>query len=91
MVNFYLLLKKLHLINNKDMHEIEKQCPELTEKTAEALDNEVLKGLFITTQRNNLDLCIKYISNCQVALVNWRRLRPWKENLQLRSERYNEN
>ena len=42
------------------MHEIEKQCPELTEKTAEALDNEVLKGLFIITQRNNLDLCIKY-------------------------------
>ena len=41
------------------MHEIEKQCPELTEKTAEALDNEALKGLFITTQRNNLDLCIK--------------------------------
>ena len=41
------------------MHEIEKQCSELTEKTAEALDNEVLKGLFITTQRNNLDLCIK--------------------------------
>ena len=42
------------------MHEKEKQCSELTKKTAEALDNEVLKGLFITTQRNNLDLCIEY-------------------------------
>ncbi len=42
------------------MHKQDNMCPELTEKTAEALDNEVLKHLFISTQKNNLDICIKY-------------------------------
>ncbi|KAJ3481217.1 hypothetical protein NLI96_g7813 [Meripilus lineatus] len=48
----YLLLQ--------DMQKEDNRCPELAEKTAEALDNEALKGLFISTQMNNLDLCIKY-------------------------------
>lgn len=42
------------------MQKEDNRCPELAEKTAEALDNEALKGLFISTQMNNLDLCIKY-------------------------------
>ena len=37
----------------------ENNCPELTEKTADAIDDIVLKELFISTQRNNLDLSIK--------------------------------
>ena len=41
------------------MNKKEQQCPELAEKTAIALNDEVLVGLFITTQRNNLDLSIE--------------------------------
>ena len=35
-------------------------CPELTETTADAIDNVILQELFISTQRNNLDLCVKH-------------------------------
>ena len=42
-----------------DMDIAENNCPELTEKTADAIDDIVLKELFISTQRNNLDLSIK--------------------------------
>ena len=42
-----------------DMDMPENDCPELTEKTAEAIDNASLQELFISTQRNNLDLCVK--------------------------------
>ena len=34
-------------------------CPELTEKTADAIDDASLQELFISTQMNNLDLCSK--------------------------------
>jgi hypothetical protein len=34
-------------------------CPELTEKTADAIDDSILQGLFVSTQMNNLDLCAK--------------------------------
>ena len=34
-------------------------CPELTEKTADAINNTSLRALFVTTQMNNLDLCGK--------------------------------
>ena len=43
------------------MHNDNQKCPELTEKTANALDNEALQGLFIITQGNNLSLCFKFI------------------------------
>ena len=36
-----------------------KDCPELTEKTAEAIDDASLRDLFVSTQRNNLGLCVK--------------------------------
>jgi hypothetical protein len=35
------------------------QCSELSEKTMDILDNDVLIKLFVSTQQNNLDLCIK--------------------------------
>ena len=41
------------------MDKEENQCSELSEKTADILDNNVLLNLFISTQKNNLDLCIK--------------------------------
>jgi len=37
----------------------ENNCPELTEQTANAIDDASLHQLFISTQMNNLDLCVK--------------------------------
>jgi hypothetical protein len=37
----------------------EKNCPELTEATADAIDDASIYQLFISTQMNNLDLCVK--------------------------------
>ena len=42
-----------------DMDISENDCPELTEKTADAIDNASLQELFISTQMNNLELCGK--------------------------------
>jgi hypothetical protein len=36
-----------------------KNCAELTWKTANAIDDEIMNQLFVSTQMNNLDLCIK--------------------------------
>jgi len=41
------------------MHLAEKNCLELTEKTANAIDDPSLRQLFISTQKNNLNLCVK--------------------------------
>ena len=35
----------------------ENDCPELTEKTADAIDDASLRDLFVSTQGNNLNLC----------------------------------
>ncbi len=37
----------------------ENNCPKLTEQTADAIDDDSLLQLFVSTQRNNLDLCVK--------------------------------
>ena len=37
----------------------ENNCPELTEKTADAIDNSTLHELFLSTQMNNVELCMK--------------------------------
>ncbi len=42
-----------------DMHKEENQCSELSEKTMDILDNDILVNLFVSTQKNNLDLCIE--------------------------------
>ena len=41
------------------MDKPEKQCPELTEETANAIDDISLHELFVSTQMNNIDLCVK--------------------------------
>ena len=33
------------------------ECPELTERTANAIDDDSLQELFVSTQMNSLDLC----------------------------------
>jgi hypothetical protein len=48
--------KFLHIL---EMNKEENQCSELSEITRDILDNDVLVGLFVSTQKNNLDLCIK--------------------------------
>ena len=37
----------------------ENNCPELIEKTADAIDDASLRELFVSTQKNNLELCAK--------------------------------
>ena len=42
-----------------EMNKEENQCSELSEKTMDILNNDILVNLFVSTQKNNLDLCIK--------------------------------
>ncbi|KAF8638401.1 hypothetical protein AX14_010192, partial [Amanita brunnescens Koide BX004] len=43
----------------EDMDLPEKNCAELTQQTADAIDDDSIHQLFISTQMNNLDLCVK--------------------------------
>ena len=43
----------------KDMDIPGNDCPELAEKTADAIDDASLREIFVSTQKNNLDLCGK--------------------------------
>ncbi|KAF8319540.1 hypothetical protein F5887DRAFT_1218755, partial [Amanita rubescens] len=43
----------------EDMDLPEKNCAELTQKTAAAIDDNSIHQLFVSTQMNNLDLCVK--------------------------------
>jgi len=44
----------------EDMDIVENDCPELTEQTANAIDEVSIQELFVSIQRNNLDLCVKF-------------------------------
>lgn len=35
-------------------------CDELTASTAAVIDNDILQVLFVSTQQNNLELCVEY-------------------------------
>jgi len=62
---FACLVKYCNLINSFNFSQMlgldkkESQCSELSEKTMDILDNDVLVNLFVSTQKNNLDLCIE--------------------------------
>jgi hypothetical protein len=43
-----------------DMDILDMNCPELTEKTADAITDLSMHQLFVSTQMNNLDLCAKF-------------------------------
>jgi hypothetical protein len=60
-LHFYLFLKFLWIL---DMDKEENQCLELSEKTSHILDSDVLINLFVSTQKNNLDLCIQRGIEC---------------------------
>ncbi|KAM6493818.1 hypothetical protein JOM56_010179 [Amanita muscaria] len=51
------------VVHLEDMHKSETQCPELTIKTAEVIDDPRLRRLFVSVQRNNINLCIKEAIN----------------------------
>ena len=56
MLSLYRFFKFSQIL---EMNKEENQCPELSDKTMDILDNDVLVNLFVSTQKNNLDLCIK--------------------------------
>jgi hypothetical protein len=43
-----------------DMDKADRNCGELTEKTAAAIDIGSLHQLFTSTQKNNVNLCIEH-------------------------------
>ena len=50
-----------------DMNKDGADCGPLLEHTAEAMDDEALKQLIISTQQTNLELCIKYAVQRQIS------------------------
>lgn len=54
---------KIQAKNNPDVPDMNKEgskCGDLVEKTAASLSNETLQQLFVSTQRNNTELCMRY-------------------------------
>ena len=51
---------KIGVIHSEDMDMPEKDCPELIEKTVDAIDDASLQELFVSTQMNNINLCVKF-------------------------------
>jgi len=58
-VIYYMLHSSFKFSQILEMDKQENQCSGLSEKTMNILDNNVLVNLFVSTQMNNLDLCIK--------------------------------
>ena len=52
-----IAISQRYINTSTDMDMPGNDCPELTEKTADAIDNASLRELFISSQMNNLDLC----------------------------------
>ena len=42
------------------MHKSGGDCNDLIEKTAAALSSKELQQLFLSTQQNNIEICLKY-------------------------------
>jgi len=57
--NTFCFCKALRFSQILEMDQKENQCPELSKRTMDILDNDVLIKLFVATQKNNLELCIK--------------------------------
>jgi len=52
------------------MDKPETTCRELTETVATVLDNDNLRQLFVSTQQNNLEICMKYaITRCFIPAI----------------------
>jgi hypothetical protein len=57
--NILFLYRFVKFLQILEMNKEENQCFELSEKTMDILDNDFLVNLFVSIQKNNLDLCIK--------------------------------
>jgi hypothetical protein len=55
----FILINSLNFSQMLGLDKEENQCSELSEKTMDTLDNDFLVNLFVSTQQNNLDLCIE--------------------------------
>jgi hypothetical protein len=67
----YCMKHKFHSNNLKiDMNFPASHCSELVKKTAAALDTKALQALFISTQRNKIELCFAYAIKC-VIVFSW--------------------
>ena len=51
------------------MYKADANCDELMEKTATAIDSGALLRLFVSTQQNNLRLCIQYAIERWVSMT----------------------
>ena len=47
-------------VDGSDMNKPETDCRELTQTVAAVLNNDNLQRLFVSTQRNNVKLCMEY-------------------------------
>jgi hypothetical protein len=47
-------------VDSSDMNKPETDCRELTHTVAAVLNNDNLQRLFVSTQRNNVKLCMEY-------------------------------
>jgi hypothetical protein len=56
LINLLLILTLVHLDMDKDGAD----CGPLIERTAETLNDDTLKQLFISTQQTTLELCMRY-------------------------------
>ena len=59
LVKHHILIDFFNFSQMLGLDKKENQCSNLSEKTMDILDNDVLVNLFVSTQKNNLDLCIK--------------------------------
>jgi hypothetical protein len=62
-VSLFVLFGKLQTGNDclvSDMHEEAADCSELIMQTADAIDDDTLKLLFVSVQQNNMEICIYY-------------------------------
>lgn len=49
------------IVHYSDMNKPNTTCDELLTSTAEVLDDKTLKLLLLSTQRNNVELCIEQV------------------------------
>jgi len=64
----------------RKMHEPGGDCNELIEKTADALSGEQLQQFFLSTQQNNVDVCLKYGVRAVMKKTQLKGLNIFKKN-----------
>ena len=68
-VNIILSVVAWFILFCMDMHQSNNGCQVLLERTADALNEEAMQILLITTQHSNMLLCIKYCVERGVKLI----------------------